>query len=89
MCRNITILRSLEPPATSGEIEDAARQYIRKIAGLQTKSQMDRVDVAAAISGVAQLTAQLLDSLPPRRRTPAGPPHRRLDVRRIEAGEKE
>ncbi|MGC1908783.1 MAG: DUF2277 family protein, partial [Candidatus Dormiibacterota bacterium] len=28
MCRNITILRGLEPEATAEEIEAAARQYV-------------------------------------------------------------
>ena len=34
MCRNITELRGLEPPATREEIEAAARQYIRKVTGI-------------------------------------------------------
>src|SRR6266581_4113013 len=34
MCRNITELRGLEPPATREEIEAAARQYIRKVSGI-------------------------------------------------------
>ena len=33
MCRNITILRGLQPPATAEEIEAAARQYVRKVSG--------------------------------------------------------
>jgi hypothetical protein len=35
MCRNITELRGLEPPATDDEVEAAARQFIRKLSGLQ------------------------------------------------------
>jgi hypothetical protein len=35
MCRNITELRGLEPPATDDEVEAAARQFIRKVSGLQ------------------------------------------------------
>ena len=31
MCRNITELRGLEPPASREEIEAAARQYVRKV----------------------------------------------------------
>ena len=31
MCRNITELRGLEPPATAEEISAAARQYVRKV----------------------------------------------------------
>jgi len=35
MCRNITELRGLEPPATEAEIEAAALQYVRKVSGLR------------------------------------------------------
>ncbi|MEM8705453.1 MAG: DUF2277 family protein, partial [Actinomycetota bacterium] len=35
MCRNITTLRGLEPGATPAEIEAAARQYCRKVSGVQ------------------------------------------------------
>ncbi|MDT7557030.1 MAG: hypothetical protein QOI68_3371, partial [Pseudonocardiales bacterium] len=35
MCRNITTLRGLEPSATAEEIEAAARQYVRKVSGVQ------------------------------------------------------
>jgi hypothetical protein len=38
MCRNITTLRGLEPAATPEEIEAAARQYVRKVSGVQTLS---------------------------------------------------
>ena len=39
MCRNITTLRGLEPHATHEEIEAAARQYVRKISGVQKTSE--------------------------------------------------
>ena len=39
MCRNITTLRGLEPEATPEEIEAAARQYVRKISGVQKTSE--------------------------------------------------
>ncbi len=38
MCRNITTLRGLEPAATPEEIEAAARQYVRKVSGVQSTS---------------------------------------------------
>ena len=38
MCRNITTLRGLEPVATPEEIEAAARQYVRKVSGVQSTS---------------------------------------------------
>ena len=37
MCRNITELRGLEPPATSVEIEAASRQYVRKVAASRSR----------------------------------------------------
>ncbi len=80
MCRNITILRGLEPPATSQEIDDAARQYVRKVAGLQSATQMERPDVTEAIARIAQATSDLLASLPARRVAPTGPPGRRRIV---------
>ena len=38
MCRNITTLRGLDPEATDEEIEAAARQYVRKVSGVQKTS---------------------------------------------------
>ena len=38
MCRNITTLRGLQPVATAAEIEAAARQYVRKVSGVQSTS---------------------------------------------------
>ena len=38
MCRNITTLRGLDPQATAEEIEAAARQYVRKVSGVQSVS---------------------------------------------------
>ena len=37
MCRNITELRGLEPPATE-EIEAASRQFVRKVTGIAKPS---------------------------------------------------
>ena len=42
MCRNITTLRGLEPVATPEEIEAAARQYVRKVSGVQIDVAADR-----------------------------------------------
>ncbi len=76
MCRNITALRSLEPPATLEEIEDAARQFVRKVAALSTPQQMVRGDVQHAIDLITDATRELLSTLPARRVAPAGPPGR-------------
>jgi len=81
MCRNITNLRGLEPPATSEEIEAASRQYVRKVTGVQTLSAATRDPFEAAVAEVAAITARLLAELPERRQPPASlPPLRRPEV---------
>jgi len=78
MCRNITPLRGLEPPATSEEVTSAARQYVRKVGAITTAGQMATPAIARAIERVAAATADLLDELPPRRQPPSVvPPLRR------------
>jgi hypothetical protein len=82
MCRNITELRGLEPPATAEEVEAAARQYVRKVSGLTTWRGPAEADLEAAVAEVAAATARLLAALPARRRPPATvPPLRRPEVR--------
>lgn len=83
MCRNITTLRGLEPEATPDEIEAAARQYVRKVSGVQSPSARTEEAVERAVRTVAEATARLLGELPPRRRPPPTlPPLRRLASRR-------
>lgn len=82
MCRNITTLRGLEPAATIEEIEAAARQYVRKVSGVQTPSPRTEEAVERAVQKVLAATAELLAELPPRRQPPATlPPLRRLASR--------
>jgi hypothetical protein len=82
MCRNITELRGLQPPATGEEIEAAARQYIRKVSGLRQPPPGAAVAYEAAIAEVAAVTERLLATLPDRRQPPATvPPLRRPEVR--------
>ncbi|TNC23345.1 DUF2277 family protein [Amycolatopsis alkalitolerans] len=82
MCRNITVLRGLEPAATAEEIEAAARQYVRKVTGVQTVSDATREPFEAAVAEVAAVTTRLLGELPARRKPPATvPPLRRPEVR--------
>ncbi len=81
MCRNITALRGLEPPATDEEIEAAARQYIRKVTGIQSVTDSTREAFEAAVAEVAATTTRLLSELPARRRPPTTvPPLRRPEV---------
>jgi hypothetical protein len=82
MCRNITELRGLEPPATDEEIQAAARQYVRKVSGLQKPPAAVVEAFEAAVAEVAAATHRLLDVVPARRQPPPTlPPLRRPEVR--------
>jgi hypothetical protein len=79
VCRNITTLRGLEPAATPDEIEAGARQYVRKVSGVQKTSATTHEAVERAVAEIAEITARLLTELPPRKRPPTTePPLRRL-----------
>ena len=79
MCRNITTLRGLEPQATPEEIEAAARQYVRKVSGVQTVTARTEAAFDLAVRQVAEATTELLAALPPRQQPPPTlPPLRRL-----------
>jgi hypothetical protein len=81
MCRNITTLRGLEPQATAEEIEAAARQYIRKISGVQKTSVHTEAAFEEAVRKVTAITTALLVELPPRQQPPPTlPPLRRRNV---------
>jgi hypothetical protein len=82
MCRNITELRGLEPPATRDEIEAAARQYVRKVTGVaRPKPELSRAVEGAALE-IAEITERLLEKVPARRQPPKNlPPLRRPEVR--------
>lgn len=79
MCRNITTLRGLEPVATLEEVEAAARQYVRKVSGVQSTSAHTEAAFERAVAAVADATNELIAALPPRRQPPRTvPPLRRL-----------
>lgn len=81
MCRNITELRGLEPPATEDEVEAAARQYIRKVSGIRQPSAATEAAFEEAVATVAAATRDLLGVLPQRRQPPKTvPPLRRPEV---------
>src|SRR5204863_4908934 len=60
VCRNITILRGLQPPATPEEIEAAARQYVRKVSGATKPPAGAEAVFEQAIAAVAAATTTLL-----------------------------
>jgi len=82
MCRNITTLRGLEPAATPEEVEAAARQFVRKVSGVQKTSPATEGAFESAVSRIAAITTELLDELPERKQPPPTlPPLRRLAAR--------
>ncbi len=79
MCRNITTLRGLEPSATTAEIEAGARQYVRKITGVQNTSAATEEAFERAVAIIAKATTEVLAELPPRKVPPkTEPPLRRI-----------
>jgi hypothetical protein len=82
MCRNITELRGLEPPATREEIEAAAGQFVRKVTGMTRPKPELQARMDAAALEIADITDRLLQEVPERRQPPKTvPPLRRPEVR--------
>jgi len=72
MCRNTATLRGLEPVATPEEIEPAARQYERKVSGVQSASAATEAAFDLALERITAATTELLAALPPRMMETAG-----------------
>jgi hypothetical protein len=78
MCRNITMLRGLEPPATHEEIQAAALQYARKVGAVTSGPLLTTPAFTEAVEEIAAATEKLLGLLPARRvPPPVVPPNRR------------
>jgi hypothetical protein len=60
MCRSIRTLRHQDDPATTGEVEAAARQFVRKVTGFQKPSQRNAEAFEAAIADIAAVSQRLL-----------------------------
>ena len=63
MCRNITVLRGLEPAATPEEIQAAALQYVRKVSGTTRPSTANQEAFDSAVRAITEATRTLLDGL--------------------------
>ena len=83
MCRSIRTLRHQHDPATTGEVEAAARQYVRKVSGFRQPSARNAEAFEAAIAEVAAASQRLIlamggdvepgpDRKPPARPRPEG-----------------
>ena len=69
MCRSIKRLRQpagIDP--TPDEIEQAARQFVRKISGIQHPSSRTEEPFQKAIDEISIIATQLLQDLPPLQR---------------------
>lgn len=64
MCRSI---RTLRPPhldeVTTGDVEAAARQYVRKLSGFREPAAHNRAAFDAAVTDIAGATRRLLEAL--------------------------
>ena len=81
MCRSIHTLYNFEPPATPGEVQSAALQYVRKISGFPKPSQANAEAFEQAVRDVADATQRLLGALV----TSAPPKDRELEAERARA----
>ena len=63
MCRRIKPLFNFDPPATKEEIEDAARQFVRKLSGFTKPSKANEAAFNLAVDEVAESAQKLLGSL--------------------------
>ena len=65
MCRSIKRLRSIEGLAGDDEIRAAARQFVRKVSGIQHPAPKHSEVFEAAVDAIARVSQDLLGALPP------------------------
>ncbi|MEJ7748521.1 MAG: DUF2277 domain-containing protein [Candidatus Limnocylindrales bacterium] len=63
MCRSIKTLRRPGEAATTGELEAAARQYVRKLSGFRVPSARNQDAFDAAIAEIAAVSRRLIESV--------------------------
>lgn len=63
MCRSIKQLRRPETATTTGEIDAAARQFVRKVSGYRTPSRANEAAFEAAIDEIATSARRLLEQV--------------------------
>ena len=76
MCRNIRSLHNYDPPASEGEVHEAALQFVRKISGSTKPSRANAEAFDRAVEEVALASSRLLDELV----TSAPPKNRELEA---------
>ena len=60
MCRSIRTLRHQHDAATTGEVEAAARQYVRKVSGFRQPSARNAEAFEEAIAEIAAASQRLI-----------------------------
>jgi hypothetical protein len=63
MCRSIKTLRRADEVTTTGELEAAARQYVRKISGYAKPSTRNAEAFDGAVAEITAATARLVAAL--------------------------
>ncbi|HSL75582.1 MAG TPA: DUF2277 domain-containing protein [Candidatus Limnocylindrales bacterium] len=63
MCRSIKTLRRPGEAATTGELEAAARQYVRKVSGYRVPSARNQEAFEAAIREVTEASRRLVEAI--------------------------
>ncbi len=81
MCRNIKTLFNFSPPATDEEIRAASLQFVRKLSGFASPSQVNRAAFERAVDEVAASAHALIAALV----TSAEPRDREIEAERARA----
>lgn len=63
MCRSIRPLANFEPPATDAEIEAAALQFVRKVAGTVKPSKANEARFNEAVAAITKITHDLVHAI--------------------------
>lgn len=64
MCRSIRTLRPpAQPDVTTGDVQAAARQYVRKVSGFREPAVHNREAFDAAVVTITAATRDLLEAL--------------------------
>ena len=81
MCRSIKPLFNFEPDATDDEVHAAALQFVRKLSGYQSPSQVNQHAFDRAVDDIAHAARHLLESLV----TTADPRDREIEAAKAHA----
>ena len=63
MCRSIKVLRRPDEPATEEEVQQAARQFVRKISGFNKPSRANQEAFDRAIAEITAASERLLHAV--------------------------